>query len=84
MLQVCTSFKSRTFVSGKVTNAHAAKLKFYKNSSLGITDYVQDAFQCLFNLEEFYIEEPSGTRRAPNVAYEALVQWQGFSESEKS
>ena len=77
-------YQVQDIVSGKVTIAHVARLKFYKDTSLGIAEYVQETFQYLFNQEEFHIEELLGIRRAPNRVYEELVQWKGFSESEKS
>ena len=33
----------------RVTTAHVARLKFYKDSSLGITAYAQEAFQYFLN-----------------------------------
>lgn len=71
-------------MSGNVTTAHVARLKVYKDSLLGVTEYVLEAFQYLVNQGEFHIEELFDTRRTPHGAYEALVQWQGFSASEKS
>ncbi|CAN0274200.1 unnamed protein product, partial [Scytosiphon promiscuus] len=35
-------YQVQDIVSGKVTTAHVARLKFYKDSSLGITEYVQE------------------------------------------
>ena len=65
-----------------MANAHVTSLKFYNDSSLGITEYVQQAFEHLFNQRGFHIEEFS-IWRAPNVAYEVLVQWQSISECER-
>ena len=53
-------------VSGQVTTAHVARLKFYRDSSLGIAEYVQEAFQYLFNQGEFHLEELVEVRRAPD------------------
>lgn len=77
-------YQVQDIVSGHVTTAHVARLKFYRDSSLGITEYVQEAFQYLFNQGEFHLEELVEVRRAPDGAYEALVQWRGFAETERS
>ena len=77
--------RSRYIVAGKVTiDAHVARLKFYKDSVLGITEDVQAVFQYLFNQGEFHMEDVLDVRRTPHGEYEALVHWKGFSESERS
>ena len=76
-------YQVQDIVSGKVTTAHVARLNVYKDSSLGVTEYVQEAFQHFFNQGEFYIEELFDVGRTSHGAYEALVHWQGFSASEK-
>ena len=77
-------YQVQDIVSGKVTTAHVARLKLYKDSLLGVTEYVQEAFQYLFNQGEFHIEDLFDVKRTPHGAYKALVHWQGFSAWEKS
>ena len=72
-------YQVQDIVSGKVIG-----LKFNKKTSLGITEYVQQAFPYLFDQKEYHVEELFRTSRAPNGAYESLRLWQAFSESEKS
>ena len=67
-------YRVQDIVSGKVTTAHVARLKFYKGSSLGVTEYVKEEFQYLFNQGEFRIEELFNVRRTPHGAYEAASQ----------
>ncbi|CAM9136518.1 unnamed protein product, partial [Laminaria digitata] len=51
---------------GQVTTGHVARLQFYRDWSLGTTEYVQEAFQYLFNQGEFHLEELVEVRRAPD------------------
>ena len=77
-------YRVQDFVAGKVTTAHVVRPKFHKESSLGTTEDVQEAFQYLFNQGEFHGEDVLDVRRAPHVEYETLVPCIGFSESERS
>ena len=77
-------YQEQNIINGEVSTAHVARIKFYKDSSLGITADIKESFQYLLNQGLFDMELILEIRRTPAGIYEVHVQWQGFSEEERS
>ena len=77
-------YQVQNIVDGKVLTAHVARMKFYKDSSLGITAEIKETFQYLLNQGEFEMEAILEIRASTTGGYEGYVQWKGFSEAERS
>ncbi|CAN0277268.1 unnamed protein product, partial [Scytosiphon promiscuus] len=74
----------QNIVDGKITTAHVARMKFYHDSSLGLTADIKETFQYLLNQGEFETEGILKLRRSTSGYYEGYVHWKGFSEAERS
>ncbi|MEO9968198.1 MAG: hypothetical protein ABJF11_20570 [Reichenbachiella sp.] len=71
-------------MDGNISTVHVARMKFYQDSSLGLTADIKETFQYLINQGEFEMEGILELRRSTNGNYEAFVNWKGFSEAERS
>lgn len=70
-------------IDGSVTTSHAARLKFYHDTSLGVTAEVKEAFQHLYNQGVFQLDRICEIHRVSGGASEVYVAWLGFDESER-
>ncbi|CAN0571508.1 unnamed protein product, partial [Laminaria digitata] len=77
-------YQVQNIVDGKISTVHVARMKFYKDYSLGLTAEVKETFQYLLNQGEFEMEEILELRRSAGGDYEGYVNWIGFSEAERS
>ena len=71
-------------VDGNISTVHVARMKFYQDSSLGLTADVKETFHYYINQGEFEMEGTLKLRRSTNGNYDAFVNWKGFSEAERS
>lgn len=70
-------------LTGVVREAHASWLKFYADSSLGITDDL--LAHVAHNSEGHVVEELRQARYDPaRKAYDILAKWYGLSDAESS
>ena len=63
-------------MDGKIPTAHVARMKFYHDSSLGLTSGIKETFQYVLNQGEF---EMKGI-----LEFRKSTSGKGFSEAERS